>query len=504
MDDAKPRRMLLRARLTPATFGKACAVALPLALGGSLAAASSSTAWHVAGARSAADTEWMNSLTGEGPRAATGQGGAAPGPDTPVVPIAGDPQHLAAGAPLPAMPVDLSQPAPAAGNSTVPGQLAASGIPVRALQAYVAAADIAARTDPACHLSWSLLAGIGRVESNHGRYGGATIHADGVVSPAIYGPRLNGTGGMPMIRDTDGGRLDGDPNADRAVGPMEFIPGTWASFGSDADGNGVADPQDLDDAALSAGRYLCFGQADLATQKGRWEAVYRYNHSSSYVGLVLALADSYATGKAVAIPTIPAGASTRSALPPATNTTAATTVPTLPSNATTVPASTTSTTSTTSTIAGLTTTAPAALPPETVAGTQTVQAVQTVQTVTVTAAASTTAAISTPSTSTPPAGATTTAVPTATTTTAPVTTSTTSTPPDTATSTTAATTSTDTATATSGSTSTTTAAATTAAPTTAAPTTAAPVTTASAAAPSSTVPASTSAPAAATTAAGAS
>ncbi len=178
---------------------------------------------------------------------------------------------------------------------------------MRVLKAYVAAAKQSANIDPGCHISWSLLAGIGRVESDHGRYGGARVGTDGVVSPPIYGPRLNGAGGMPFIHDTDGGRLDGDPTSDRAVGPMQFIPGTWAGYGTDADGNGVANPQDVDDAALSAARYLCAGGGDLSTRQGQVQAVFRYNHAMSYVDEVLALSEAYATGTAVAIPQEPSG-----------------------------------------------------------------------------------------------------------------------------------------------------------------------------------------------------
>ena len=123
---------------------------------------------------------------------------------------------------------------------------------------------------------------------------------------------------MPFIHDTDGGRLDADPTSDRAVGPMQFIPGTWAGFGTDADKDGVANPQDVDDAALSAARYLCAGGGDLSTQQGRVQAVYRYNHSASYVRLVLALADSYASGRPVPVSQEPSGPAPASSGPSVT------------------------------------------------------------------------------------------------------------------------------------------------------------------------------------------
>jgi membrane-bound lytic murein transglycosylase B len=181
-------------------------------------------------------------------------------------------------------------------------RLTSSGIPTRAHQAYVTAARTMAKDDPGCNIPWSLLAGIGRVESDHGRYGGASIGPDGAVSPAIIGIRLDGTrAGVARIGDSDGGRLDGDAAFDRAVGPMQFLPGTWRTVSS---GN----PQDLDDAALAAARYLCAGGGSVGTPKGRWAAVYRYNHSDAYVSQVLGLADSYALGVPVAaLPSRPSG-----------------------------------------------------------------------------------------------------------------------------------------------------------------------------------------------------
>ena len=154
-------------------------------------------------------------------------------------------------------------PAPATGTRAVDvARLAGQGIPEVALAAYRAAAASLAQADPGCHLDWALLAGIGRVESFHGRFGGSSAGTDGVVSPPIIGVPLDGGPGIATITDTDDGSLDGDTVHDRAVGPMQFIPGTWAGFGVDGDGDGRADPQNLFDAALSAGTYLCAGEGD--------------------------------------------------------------------------------------------------------------------------------------------------------------------------------------------------------------------------------------------------
>jgi membrane-bound lytic murein transglycosylase B len=169
-----------------------------------------------------------------------------------------------------------------------------SGLPVRALRAY-GAAELAQRdAAPDCRLSWTTLAGIGRVESDHGRLGRADLDADGMARPQIIGVALDGSAGVREVRDTDGGRLDGDLTYDRAVGPMQFLPTTWARYGADGNGDGVRDPHQLDDAARAAARYLCGSDRDTATGAGWWEGVLAYNRSTEYARLVWAAADRYA------------------------------------------------------------------------------------------------------------------------------------------------------------------------------------------------------------------
>jgi hypothetical protein len=170
------------------------------------------------------------------------------------------------------------------------------GIPARALQAYRHAERLLAVADPACRLDWPLVAAIGYVESRHGSFGGNVLDADGVARPGIIGIALDGSRGTARIGDSDGGALDRDSVFDRAVGPMQFIPGTWRMVGADAEPDGRRNPHDIDDAAAAAGIYLCSGTGDLSTSSDRYAAVYRYNHSDAYVRQVLAIADSYASG----------------------------------------------------------------------------------------------------------------------------------------------------------------------------------------------------------------
>lgn len=178
--------------------------------------------------------------------------------------------------------------------------LSRNGIPNAALKAYSRAQQVLAQVDPGCHLPWTLVAAIGRVESNHGRFGGNALNSQGVAVPGIYGPRLDGVN-TAKIADTDAGAFDGDGAFDRAVGPMQFIPGTWRSMGVDGDGDGVRNPQDIDDAAMSTAVYLCSGKTDLSKASDLNSAVLRYNHSQQYVDLVVSIAKAYAGGSWIAV-----------------------------------------------------------------------------------------------------------------------------------------------------------------------------------------------------------
>lgn len=131
---------------------------------------------------------------------------------------------------------------------------AESGIPASVLAAYKKAQQTIASSDAACRLPWQLLAAIGKVESGQARNG--RVDANGTTLSPILGPVLNGQG-FAMIKDTDNGAYDGDSTHDRAVGPMQFIPSTWATWGQDGNDDGRKDPNNIYDAALAAGRYLC-------------------------------------------------------------------------------------------------------------------------------------------------------------------------------------------------------------------------------------------------------
>jgi membrane-bound lytic murein transglycosylase B len=170
-----------------------------------------------------------------------------------------------------------------------PGAL---GIPMTALTAYRNAERMMATADPNCGISWNLLAGIGRIESGHANGGATDVH--GTAVRPIYGPTLDGSlpGNEVVVQGNSGGRV----SYARAMGPMQFLPGTWARYASDGDGDGKADPQNLYDATLAAARYLCSGGLNLRDQSQVLSSILRYNNSMPYAQNVLGWAAAYATG----------------------------------------------------------------------------------------------------------------------------------------------------------------------------------------------------------------
>ena len=239
---------------------------------------------------------WTASLTGVN-TATAAKNGSEDLPDGTAVPS----QAIKAPASVP-IPGAIAPSVPDGTADSVVAGASTSGIPSAALSAYQRGAQIIDAADTSCNVPWELLAAIGRVESNHGQYGGNTLGSDGVSTPGIFGPQLNGDNGTQAIMDTDGGQLDQDSVYDRAVGPMQFIPSTWSSVKVDADGDGERNPQDIDDASLASGVYLCSGTDDLSSRAGQESAVFRYNHSRAYVDLVLRIMEAYSQGDYTAIP----------------------------------------------------------------------------------------------------------------------------------------------------------------------------------------------------------
>ncbi len=168
------------------------------------------------------------------------------------------------------------------------------GLPGIAQAAYQNAERVLAQENPNCHMPWSVLAGIGQVESHHA-YGKAD--AKGYPLDPIYGPVLDGSlGGNQVVRATDGELDGGMQSYTRAVGPMQFLPETWRKYAADGDADGISDPQNLFDAALTAGKYLCSGDLDMNDLSQQSRAIMRYNNSMAYVANVMAWEAAYRTG----------------------------------------------------------------------------------------------------------------------------------------------------------------------------------------------------------------
>jgi murein DD-endopeptidase MepM/ murein hydrolase activator NlpD len=114
------------------------------------------------------------------------------------------------------------------------------------------------RAGSAYGIPWQVLAAINKVESNFGRNMG--------------------------------------PSSAGAIGWMQFMPSTWLRWGTDANGDGIADPWNPDDGIFSAARYLAAagGGTDL------YRAVFAYNHADWYVQEVLGLAQLYGSNSSTA------------------------------------------------------------------------------------------------------------------------------------------------------------------------------------------------------------
>ncbi|WP_371581018.1 lytic transglycosylase domain-containing protein [Streptomyces sp. NBC_01314] len=189
----------------------------------------------------------------------------------------------------------LDSPNPTTGTGDTSGTTGGSerGIPATVLDAYKKAEASLRESKPGCNLPWQLLAAIGKVES--GQAEGGKVDAEGTTIGKILGPPLNGNG-FANISDTDNGVHDDDSTHDRAVGPMQFIPSTWKWAGRDGNGDGAKDPNNVYDAALAAGHYLCRFDWDLSNDGNLRSAILSYNNSTEYYNTVMTWLEYYRKG----------------------------------------------------------------------------------------------------------------------------------------------------------------------------------------------------------------
>jgi len=224
------------------------------------------------------------------PRPAPDRGSEPPGAAgglTPGASVSGGP-----GSGLPPLPTPPARPADALADWA--GRVAAAiGVPEVAIQAYGYAQLVMQDADPTCKVGWTTLAGIAEVESFHGQAGGAVLGKNGRSDPVIVGPLLDGQGGRALVRDTDAGAFDGDATYDRSMGPVRLTPQQWRANASDADGDGIQDPYDIDDASLALARLLCSATDDLSQLPGWNAALRRYHSGDAYARSVFQAADGY-------------------------------------------------------------------------------------------------------------------------------------------------------------------------------------------------------------------
>ncbi len=136
-------------------------------------------------------------------------------------------------------------------------------VPPEIVDAY----RFASETAP-CSIPWTLLAGVADFASDHGRGEGTSIiTAEGASFPTLLGPPLDGLEGRELVEDTDLGILDNDLEFDHAVGTFQFIPQTWLAWASDGNGDGVADPNNVWDAALAATKLMCANDVETKPEK---------------------------------------------------------------------------------------------------------------------------------------------------------------------------------------------------------------------------------------------
>ena len=113
------------------------------------------------------------------------------------------------------------------------------------------------------------------------------------ASAAMYCPGLPWTVLAAIGQIESGDRNNPGVSSAGAMGPMQFLPSTWARWGTVAFGEkGPPNIMDPYDAIPSAARYLC--AAGGATAAGLPKAIFAYNHADWYVAEVLSLARQYA------------------------------------------------------------------------------------------------------------------------------------------------------------------------------------------------------------------
>ncbi|GAA1482508.1 lytic murein transglycosylase [Gordonia sinesedis] len=166
-------------------------------------------------------------------------------------------------------------------------------VPERALRSYAYASAAMNKANPGCGIGWSTLAAIGDVSSDNGTASGASIDPNGRATPELRDLTQANPRNAEPIADTDAGRYDGSSRTDVTMGPMQILPSRWEQFATDADNDGKADPDNIDDATLTAARFLCASGGDLRQSDGWARAVSQFNSTPGFLQKVHAQAAIY-------------------------------------------------------------------------------------------------------------------------------------------------------------------------------------------------------------------
>ncbi|WP_243769955.1 C40 family peptidase [Amycolatopsis acidicola] len=203
-------------------------------------------------------------------------------PTVAVVPANDQPAGNAATAAGPSVleasaPVEAQAPqeqAPSELDKWAAGLSGALDIPERALVGYANGELTLRKEQPNCNLSWVTLAGIGKASSDHGRYGGGSLNADGVTTKTLGAVPLQGAAG--------------EAASEQRSGPMQLTQQEWKKA------KGTGSIQDIDDASVAAGRALCASGVNLQSGQSWWNAIDGYRDSDLFRQQVLGNAQLYA------------------------------------------------------------------------------------------------------------------------------------------------------------------------------------------------------------------
>ena len=195
------------------------------------------------------------------------------------------------------------------GNGVDPGEqptqvvsgLSRNGIPDAALKAYSRAQQVLAQVDPACQLPWTLVAAIGRVESNHGRFGGNSLNSDGVAVPGHLRPTAGRHPARPGSATPTRARSTATPPSTAPSGRCSSSPVPGARWVSTATATASGTRRTSTTRRCRPASTCAPATMNLSKASDLNQAVLRYNHSQSYVDLVVSIAKAYAGGSWIAV-----------------------------------------------------------------------------------------------------------------------------------------------------------------------------------------------------------